>query len=79
MANHEPKYEPLSRHIRAATRPISMTFDQISRLVGGLPPSARRHAAWWANDKTHVQAKAWLDLGLRVQEVDLERQVVHFS
>lgn len=79
MANHEPKYEPLSRHLGSATRPITMTFDEISRLVGGLPASAYRHGAWWANDQTHVQAKAWLDPGRRVQEVDLERQVVEFS
>ena len=71
-----PKYEALSHHLRSATRPITttMTFDEISRLVGGcylLTPRLYQHAAWWANDQTHVQAKAWLDLGLRVQEVHL--------
>jgi hypothetical protein len=49
-----------------------MTFAEISRFVGGLPPSAYRYREWWANDHggRHVQAHAWLDL---------ERQVVRFS
>jgi hypothetical protein len=79
MAKDEPKYEPLSRHLRSAAHPVSMTFDEIGRLVGGLPPSAYRHRAWWANDTSHVEAHAWLDLGRRVEEVDLERQGVRFS
>jgi YD repeat-containing protein len=74
------KYEPLSRHLRTATRPVSMTFAEISRLVRGLPPSACRHREWWANNpRMHVQAHAWLELGRRVEEVDLGRQVVRFS
>jgi hypothetical protein len=56
-----------------------MGFVEISRLVGGLPPSARRHRAWWANSPSHVQAHAWLELGRRVEAVDLEREVVRFS
>jgi hypothetical protein len=47
--------------------------------VGGLPPSAYRHRAWWADDVTHVEARAWLELGRRVEEVNLERQIVQFS
>jgi hypothetical protein len=56
-----------------------MAFAEISRLVGGLPPSAYQYRAWWANDPTHVEAHAWLDLGRRVEAVDLERQYVQFS
>jgi hypothetical protein len=67
---HEPKYEPLSRHLRTAPRPVSMTFAEISRLVGGLPPSAYRYREWWANDHggRHVQAHAWLEFGRQVAE-----------
>jgi hypothetical protein len=58
-----------------------MTFAEISRLVGGLPPSAYRYREWWANDhgSRHVQAHAWLEFGRRVEAVDLKRQVVRFS
>ena len=73
------KYEPLSNQLRTAPHPVSMGFVEISRLVGGLPPSARRHRAWWANSPSHVQAHAWLELGRRVEAVDLEREVVRFS
>jgi hypothetical protein len=81
MAKHEPKYEPLRRHLVSAPHPATMTFAEISRLVGGLPASAYRHRAWWANDRgrRHVQAQAWLQLGRHVEDVDLEREVVRFS
>jgi hypothetical protein len=75
------KYEPLGRHLRDAPRPATLTFDEISRLVGGLPRSAHRYPAWWANDHggRHIQANAWLEAGRRVDDVDLERQIVRFS
>jgi hypothetical protein len=56
-----------------------MTFDEVDQLVGGLPPSSRRWAAWWANDPTHVQARAWLEVGRRVDTVDLRAGWVAFS
>lgn len=74
----EPKYEPLRRYLSTAPRPASMSFDQIGRLVGGLPPSAFVYSAWWANDRTHVQAHAWLDLRIVVEAVDLGSQIVRF-
>jgi hypothetical protein len=79
MAKREPKYEPLSRHLSVASLPLTMTFAEISLLVGGLPASAYRYPAWWADDRTHVQARAWLDVGLRVEAVDLDREVVGFA
>jgi hypothetical protein len=42
MANHEPQYEPLSRYLHGVTHPVCMSFAEISRLVGGLPPSVSR-------------------------------------
>jgi hypothetical protein len=78
MAKHQPKYGPLSRHRSAASHPTTMPFAEMSGSVGGLPASAYRDPAWWANDPTHVQARAWLDVGLRVETVDLDRQIVGF-
>jgi hypothetical protein len=79
MPKHQPKYGPLSRHLSAASQPSTMLFAEISGLVGGLPASAYRYPAWWGNDPTHVQARAWLDVGLQVETVDFDRQVVAFS
>ena len=61
------KYDPLLEHLcRADDGPIEMTFAEIYRLVGGLPASAARWPAWWANESArsrHVQARAWLGAG----------------
>ncbi len=64
------KYDPLRDYLN--TRPpgmkqVSLTFDEIGKMVGGLPRSAWKHKAWWGNDrKTHPQAKAWLEAGWQV-------------
>lgn len=72
------KYEPLSRHLRTATPLLhDVPGDQSSRRRA--TPSASVHRAWWANSRTHVEANAWLELGRRVEDVDLGRQVVRFS
>lgn len=68
------KYRPL--HVLLAgssSETLTLAFTQIDGLVGGLPPSARRYRAWWANEKggRHVQATAWLAAGYAVVEVDL--------
>lgn len=76
------KYHPLRDHLRrAGPAAVEMGFDEIDQLVGGLPSSARHHRAWWANesDGAHVQARAWLDSGRRVEVVDPERGRVRFS
>lgn len=55
------------------TEQLDLDFDAIDALVSGLPSSARRHRAWWANDATHAQARAWLDEGWRVEAVNLTK------
>lgn len=57
----------------------TLSFDEIDEIVGGLPASARRHRAWWANDFTHVQALAWIEAGRVVDEADLDGQWVRFT
>jgi hypothetical protein len=73
------KYDPLRDHLHRGTEPVAMSFDTIAELVGGLPASASRHRAWWANDASHVHAHAWLDVGRSVQSVDLTSRQVCFS
>lgn len=73
------KYEPLRMFLAGQTADVELTFARISRLVGGLPPSSSRHRAWWANDASHVQARAWLQAGRRVAAVDLGARRVRFS
>jgi hypothetical protein len=73
------KYDPLARHLRDAPRPSHMTFRQIEELVGDLPASSREHREWWANDRSHVQARAWLSAERSVGSVDLEAGTIRFD
>jgi hypothetical protein len=78
------KYEQLERHlgeIDSGVR-ISMTFEEMNQWVpGGLPSSAFRHTAWWANEAsgTHVHAQAWMRTGWTVTSVDLTNRSVTFE
>lgn len=73
------KYKALSVRICGGTRPMSMTFAEVDEMVGGLPASARRYRAWWANDRSHTQAAAWLDCDRLVVAVDLDAHSVTFG
>ena len=50
------KYDPLRIFLENAAKGVSemtLTFQQIETILGfTLPPSARRHRAWWANPGT---------------------------
>jgi DNA-binding XRE family transcriptional regulator len=72
------KYYALYQYLQQGLQDeISLTFDEINRLVGGLPPSAYKSVAWWSNRRTgSVQARAWLDAGYHVSRVALEEQRV---
>lgn len=68
------KYEPLRRHLAdRRSSEFPMKFDEVEALLGfSLPPSARRHAAWWSNNVgTNVAVKAWRDAGWKTSRVDV--------
>lgn len=76
------KYAPLTDELVACgSETIRYEFRQLDDLVGGLPPSARRHRAWWSNEigsGGHVQSRAWMTAGFVVENVDLAVGVVEF-
>jgi hypothetical protein len=76
------KYDPLRVLLLAAADRgqgvVELTFDEIARLVGGLPDSARTLRPWWANS-SHVQAQAWRAAGFHVEQVYLDRGRVRFA
>ncbi|MGY0236003.1 DUF7662 domain-containing protein [Longispora urticae] len=75
------KYDPLRDHLagsRVAADELLMTFAEIEKLVGRLPPSAWQHPAWWAND-SKVEAQAWRAAGWHVRSVDQRAGRVVFA
>ena len=47
---------------------------------GKLPPSARTHRGWWANDSVgHVQSQQWLEVGWRVAQINMTDGRVTFA
>jgi hypothetical protein len=78
MAKYDPLFEFLCR---AHDERVDLDFDEIERLVGPLPTSARKYPTWWTNEVAggHVQARAWLNAGREVESVDLRREHVRFG
>ena len=59
------KYEPLTDFLRAHRGDTcSLGFRDIERIIDcSLPASAREYRSWWGNDRTHTQARAWMQAG----------------
>ncbi len=76
------KYEPLRLHLTALASgdqpTVECTFAEIAALVDGLPASAYKWSAWWANNG-HPHADAWHSAGWRVDHANLDRQRVRFA
>lgn len=73
------KYFPLQDFLRTSGKQvIRLSFDDIARMVGGLPKSALLHSAWWANGGGHSQAIGWMNANYRV-EVDQDKRIAVFT
>lgn len=78
------KYRPLFVWLQKqgeVNRNIQLTFEQVEKILGDqLPPTARTHQSWWANDSVgHRHSHAWLRAGWRVSEYDLVEETVTFQ
>jgi len=70
-------------YLSAATHAASdvpLSFAEIEQIIDArLPPSAHNHREWWSNHAgSHVQARAWLEAGWEVENVDQEARTVRF-
>ena len=77
------KYEPLRLFLADFdASEWATTFTELEEILQDqLPPSARKprnYQAWWGNDASHVQARAWLDAGWSKDGVDLGTERVMF-
>ena len=74
------KYAPLHRYLQGREEsPWHVSFRQIEALLGQpLPISASTYPAWWANDRTHRQAFAWIAAGWMAEGLDLPNETIVF-
>jgi hypothetical protein len=77
------KWAGLESHLKfraAFTDIVKLKFARIDGLIGNnLPMGAYREASWWSNASSSIHAKAWLDSGWEVQEVNLKEGWVTFK
>jgi len=76
------RYAPLVAHLaKVPEESVTFRFEEIERLLGRkLPATARRHRAWWANDRvSHAQSRLWLETGWRVSTVSVSAETVTFT
>jgi hypothetical protein len=56
-----------------------LDFETVESVIGStLPKSADEYQAWWANDASHSQAKAWLEAGWQTENLNLAGRTVEF-
>ena len=59
------RYDALTTALAARDEPeVVLSFDELDSIVGGLPKSARKYHAWWANKvSSQPHSRAWLATG----------------
>jgi hypothetical protein len=77
-------YAPLASYLASLPKnQVSLTFARVERIIGrDLPPSARKHRAWWANSSvptTHYWSALWAEVGWECAKCDLESERVVFQ
>jgi len=74
------KYDLLADFLNSQTADhVQLSFRRIENIIGDrLPASARKYPAWWANDRTHIHARVWLEAGWQTESVNLGREDISF-
>jgi len=76
------KYFPLFQYLKSRLeKTIRLTFEEIEDLLqSSLPKSAYQGKAFWSNRTSGgLQAKAWMDAGYHVVDVDFQHKSVTFG
>ncbi len=79
--HHRSSYNEIGRRLlEVEDESVSLSMVDLEEIIGRfLPNSARAYREWWANTERSPQARGWLSAGWRVEAVDRERELVHFS
>ncbi len=76
-------YAGLESHLKfraAFTDLVTLKFARIDGLIGAnLPMAAYRDPLWWSNASSSIHAKAWLDAGWEVQDINFKEGTVTFK
>jgi hypothetical protein len=77
------KYDPLRDYLtNCGADRVALSFSQIGKIVGGLPPTAEKKDEWWANEDVrstrHTQCKSWQLAGYRAS-VDRRGKMATFD
>jgi hypothetical protein len=54
----------LTEHLTRGEDRVTLSWDELDRIVGGMPESSIRHTAWWSGNRP--QTRAWKAAGYRV-------------
>ncbi len=78
------KYRGLYSHLSGLqSSEWKTSFSEVESVIGfGLPASARRYNAWWANengDSPHSQSIAWTSAGWETAEVNMDAETLSFK
>lgn len=77
------KFAGLEGHLKfraAFTDNVKLKFARIDGLIGSnLPMAAYRDISWWSNASSSAHAKAWLNAGWEVQEVNFKEGFAIFK
>ncbi len=74
------RYEALTVFLMSQREDVvEIPFSRLDEIVGGLPTSARKYQAWWANgQKSHAHASSWVNAG-RIASPQFSVGTVRFS
>ncbi|MGQ5263635.1 DUF6884 domain-containing protein [Micromonospora sp. ZYX-F-536] len=67
------QWNALSEALARGEPSVRLTWPELDRMVGGLPPSAARHRAWWSGDRPHV--RIWRSAGYTLGHLVLGEEI----
>jgi len=77
------KYSPLSRYLARRARftsRVTLSFAEMEGVIGdNLPFGALRNREWWTNTRSSAQGQAWMNVGWRVQDINMDGRSVTFA
>ena len=82
MTDYDGRYRALTEHFlfrEMGKESWTASFKEIEEILHfDLPESARKHKAWWANQR-RGQSVSWMMADRRTSAVDLENETVTFD